>query len=205
LIDPATGYPLNQNTFENIANRQPDFKLGIINNFTYKGLNLNFNIDVRKGGDVFNATEMFLYINGLSTRTLDREQPRVIKGVLKDGLENTESPTPNNISIVPYYTQGYYTASTSEADFIEDVDWVRLRDISLSYRLPAALLKRIGVFKNITLSVSGQDLFMITNYTGADPNVNGLNATSRGFGGAGIDFGAISNPRRYNFGVRFQL
>lgn len=205
LIDPATGYPLNQNTFENIANRQPDFKLGIINNFTYKGLNLNFNIDVRKGGDVFNATEMFLYINGLSTRTLDREQPRVIKGVLKDGLENTENPTPNNISIVPYYTQGYYTASTSEADFIEDVDWVRLRDISLSYRLPAALLKRIGVFKNITLSVSGQDLFMITNYTGADPNVNGLNATSRGFGGAGIDFGAISNPRRYNFGVRFQL
>jgi hypothetical protein len=148
---------------------------------------------------------MFLYINGLSTRTLNREDPRVIKGVLRDGLENTSTPTPNNISIIPYYSQGFYTASLSEADFVENVDWVRLRDVSLSYKLPAALLKRIGVLKAMSVSVSGQDLFMITNYTGADPNVNGLNATSRGFGGAGIDFGAISNPRRYNFGIRVQL
>ena len=205
LIDPSTGYPIIQSTFDNIADRQPKFKLGIINTVSFYGLSLNFNIDVRKGGDVFNATEMFLYQNGLSKRTLDREQPRVIKGVLRDGLENTATPTPNNIAIVPYYTQGFYNASISEADFIEEVDWVRLRDVSLSYKLSSALLKRIGLFKGITLSVSGQDLFLITNYTGADPNVNGLNATSRGFGGAGIDFGAISNPRRYNFGMRVQL
>ncbi|MDF2192806.1 SusC/RagA family TonB-linked outer membrane protein [Paraflavitalea sp. CAU 1676] len=205
LIDPATGYPINQNTFENIANRQPDFKLGIINNFSYKGFNLNFNIDIRKGGDVFNANEMYLYTNGLSTRTLDREQPRVIKGILKDGLENSDKPTPNSIAVIPYYTQGYYNASTSEADFIEEVNWLRMRDITLSYRLPDALLKRMRVFKSLAITASAQDLFMITNYTGADPNVNSLNATSRGFGGAGIDYGALSNPRRFNFGVRFQL
>lgn len=205
LIDPATGYPINQNTFENIADRQPDFKLGIINNFSYKGFNLNFNIDIRKGGDVFNANEMYLYVNGLSKRTLDREQPRVIKGILKDGLENTANPTPNNIAVIPYYTQGYYNASTSEADFIEDVNWLRMRDITLSYRLPDAMLKRMRIFRSFQITVSAQDLFMITNYTGADPNVNSLNATSRGFGGAGIDYGALSNPRRFNFGVRFQL
>lgn len=205
LIDPATGYPLNQNTFTNIADRQPDFKLGIINNFSYKGFNLNFNIDIRKGGDVFNANEMYLYVNGLSKRTLDREQPRVIKGILKDGLENTANPTPNTIAVVPYYTQGYYNASTSEADFIEDVNWLRMRDITLSYRFPDALLKRMRIFKSFAITASAQDLFIITNYTGADPNVNSLNATSRGFGGAGIDYGALSNPRRFNFGVRFQL
>jgi ferric enterobactin receptor len=205
LIDPATGYPINQNTFENIADRQPDFKLGIINNVSYKGFNLNFNIDIRKGGDVFNANEMYLYVNGLSKRTLDREQPRVIKGILKDGLENTSNPTPNNIAVIPYYTQGFYNASTSEADFIEDVNWLRMRDITLSYRLPNAMLKRMRIFKSFQITVSAQDLFMITNYTGADPNVNSLNATSRGFGGAGIDYGALSNPRRFNFGVRFQL
>jgi ferric enterobactin receptor len=205
LIDPATGYPINQNSFENIADRQPDFKIGIINSFNYKGFNLNFNIDIRKGGDVFNANEMYLYTNGLSTRTLNRETPRVIKGILKDGLENTDNPTPNGIAVTPYYTQGYYNASTSEADFIEDVNWLRMRDISLSYRFPDALIKRIRVIKNMTVSVSAQDLFIITNYTGADPNVNSLNATSRGFGGAGIDYGTISNPRRFNFGLRFQL
>lgn len=205
LIDPATGYPINQNTFENIADRQPDFKLGIINNFSYKGFNLNFNIDIRKGGDVYNANEMYLYVNGLSTRTLDRENPRVIKGILKDGLENTDNPTQNNIAIIPYYSQGFYNSSTSEADFIEDVNWLRMRDITLSYRLPDALLKRMRIFRSFVISASAQDLFIITNYTGADPNVNSLNSTSRGFGGAGIDFGALSNPRRFNFGVRFQL
>jgi len=47
------------------------------------------------------------------------------------------------------------------------------------------------------------DLFLITNYSGMDPNVNGLNAaTSRGVGGAGIDYGAIPTPRGINFGIR---
>ncbi|WP_315815495.1 hypothetical protein [Paraflavitalea speifideaquila] len=80
-----------------------------------------------------------------------------------------------------------------------------MRDITLAYRLPNNMLKRLRIFKSLAISISAQDLFMITNYTGADPNVNSLNATSRGFGGAGIDYGALSNPRRFNFGVRFQL
>lgn len=205
LINPTTGYPIQQNTFENVADRQPDFKIGLINSFTYKDLNLNFNLDIRKGGDVFNANEMYLYTNGLSTKTIDRETPRVIKGILKDGLENSATPTVNKIAITPYYTTGYYSSTVSEADFIEDVNWVRLRDVTLSYKLSNNLIKRIGLFKGISLTVSAQDLFLITNYSGADPNVNGLNATSRGFGGAGIDFGAISNPRRYNCGIRVQL
>lgn len=207
LIDPATGYPITNSTFQNIADRQPDFKIGIINSFSYAGFNLNFNLDIRKGGDVFNANEMYLYTLGLSKKTLDRETPRVIQGVLRDGLENTATPTLNNIALTPYYTQAYYTttANVSEADFIESVDWLRLRDISLSYKLPTNMLKRIGVLKGATVTVSAQDLFMITNYSGADPNVNGLNASSRGLGGAGIDFGAISSPRRINFGFRFQF
>jgi ferric enterobactin receptor len=205
LIDPATGYPINDNNFQNIADRQPDFKIGLINSFGYKGFNLNFNIDIRKGGDVFNANEMYLYTNGLSVRTLDREQPRVIKGVLKDGLENTATPTRNAIALTPYYTNGYYSASVSEADFIESVDWVRLRDITLAYKFSPNLLKRIGLFKGISVSVSATDLFMITNYSGADPNVSSLNASSRGFGGQGIDWGSVSNPRRFNAGIRVQL
>jgi ferric enterobactin receptor len=207
LIDPATGYPITDATFQNIADRQPKFKIGIINSFTYKSFALNFNLDIRKGGDVFNANEMYLYTIGLSKKTLDREQPRVIQGILRDGLENTANPTRNTVAITPYFTQAYYTTTTqvSEADFVESVDWLRLRDITLSYKLPSSVIKKLRVIKGMTISVSGQDLFLITNYSGADPNVNGLNASSRGLGGAGIDYGAISNPRRYNVGLRMQL
>ena len=49
------------------------------------------------------------------------------------------------------------------------------------------------------------DLFMITNYTGADPAVNGTNASTGGAGGVGFDYGALSVPRGFNFGVRVGL
>jgi ferric enterobactin receptor len=48
-------------------------------------------------------------------------------------------------------------------------------------------------------------LFFITNYTGADPNVNTNTAFSRGYGGGGIDYGSISSPRGYNFGLKVQF
>ncbi|MGH9895061.1 MAG: TonB-dependent receptor domain-containing protein, partial [bacterium] len=90
LIDPATGLPIRSTDFIDAGyDRQPDFNLGLTNTFRYKRFTLDFLLDIRKGGDVFNATEHYLTARGLSPRTLDREQPRVIPGVLRDGRENT--------------------------------------------------------------------------------------------------------------------
>jgi hypothetical protein len=194
-----------------VGDRTPDFSMGIQNSFSYKSFSVNFNIEIRKGGDIFNGTEMSLYKNGLSTRTLDRENPRVIKGVLRDGLENTNNPTPNTIVVIPYYRNDYYngTASTSagtvEADFVEhDVNWMRLRDITLSYRFSSALIKRLRI-RTMSFYVTATDLFMITNYTGADPSVNGNNTATGGAGGMGIDFGAVSTPRTISTGLRISF
>src|SRR6185436_1905023 len=133
-----------------VADRQPDFTMGLVNTFTiFKQWNFSFNLDLRRGGDVYNGTEEFLYRVGMSTRTLDRETPRVIRGVLNDGLQNTNNPTPNTIVITPLFRSDYYTTGggTSQ-DFIEkDVHWVRLRDVTLAYSFPSSLLKRQKVIK----------------------------------------------------------
>ena len=50
--------------------------------------------------------------------------------------------------------------------------------------------------------VKGTDLFLITNYTGLDPIVNGNTAAVGGSGGVGIDFGNFPMPRGFNFGIR---
>ena len=155
---------------------------------------------------MFNANEYLLYVTGLSKRTLDRETPVVINGVLNDGLQNTTNPTINSITVYPYYRSDYYAAgNVTEADFIETVNWMRLRDATLSYTLPKSLLKRQKVFTNASVFVTGTDLFIITNYTGADPSVNANTAFSRGYGGAGIDYGSISTPRGLNFGCKIQF
>ncbi len=205
LIDPTTGLPISNGTFVTQGDRQPKFMVGFVNNFSYKGINLSFLLDFRKGGDVFNGNELFLTRYGLSARTLDRQQARVIPGVLRDGNENSTNPTANTIQVTPYYQNNYYLLAT-ESDFVEhNINWMRLRDVTLSYTLPNSLLKRQNVFKQASVFVTGTDLFLITNYSGADPDVNGNNTSTRGSGAAGFDFGTVATPRTISFGLRVRL
>jgi ferric enterobactin receptor len=207
LISPLSGLPTSTGAeFFIVGDRQPDFKVGLINTFNYKDFTFSFNLDFRKGGDVFNGNEFILYLTGLSKLTLDREKPVNINGVLNDGLQNTTNPTSNNITVFPYYRSDYFTAtSVTESDFIESVNWMRLRDATLTYRLPKKLLQRQKFMKSASVFVTGTDLFMITNYSGADPSVNANSAFARGYGGAGIDYGALATPRGLNFGLRVQF
>jgi ferric enterobactin receptor len=206
LINPATGLPISSGDFAVVGDRQPDFRVGLINSFNYKNLSFSFNLDFRKGGDVFNGNEYFLFLTGLSTKSVDRETPVTITGVLNDGLQNTTTPTKSTITVYPYYRSDFYgTSAATEADFIESVNWMRLRDATLSYRLPASLLKKQNFVKGASVFVTGTDLFIITNYTGADPSVNTNNASNRGVGGAGIDYGSLSTPRGLNAGIKVQF
>ncbi|WP_443945353.1 SusC/RagA family TonB-linked outer membrane protein [Pedobacter sp. AW1-32] len=203
LISPSTGLPIKDVNFTPIGDRTPDFTAGITNSFRYKNFNLSFLLDIKVGGDIYNATEEYLYIRGLSKLSLDREVPRIIDGVFRDGLENTANPTKNNIVVIPYITTSYYANSFNTADFIQkDVNWVRLKDITLSYSLPKTLFAKSRTFKSATVFVTGTDLLMITNYNGVDPQTSGLSAAAGGLGGLGIDYGSAGQPRGYNFGVR---
>ena len=197
LIDPTTGLPLRSAAFiDGGYDRQPDYTVGLTNNFKFKRLSLNFLLDFRKGGDVFNATQHFLTVRGLGTNTLDRDVPRVIKGVLRDGNENTDHPTQNTIVVVPSVNTGYYTNMSEELFIEKNINWVRLRDITLSLALPERFAKNASVY------VTGTDLFLITNYTGMDPIVNGNSAAVGGSSGVGIDYGNFPIPRGLNFGLR---
>ncbi|PYO91618.1 MAG: SusC/RagA family TonB-linked outer membrane protein [Gemmatimonadetes bacterium] len=198
LIDPATGLPIRSTTFIDAGyDRQPDFTIGLGNTFRYKRFTLDFLLDIRKGGDVFNATQHYLTTHGLSMETLDRDQPRVLDGVLRDGRENSANPTPNNIVIVPSVQTAYYTNMSEELYIEKDINWLRLRDLTVRYELPGRL---VGA-RNASVYLTGTDLFLITNYSGFDPIVNGNTAAVGGSGAVGMDFGNFPMPRAVNFGV----
>lgn len=207
LINPSTGLPiLNTKEWVVVGDRQPDFNVGLTNTFTYKNLSLNFLLDFRKGGDVYNATEHYLTTRGLSMRTLDRETPRIVTGVLKDGLENTANPTPNNIPVDLSRNSSYWASIYPHNNFIEkDVNWVRLRDVTLNYSLPASILGKAKFINSASVFVTGTDLFLLTNYSGLDPIANGNSAAVGGAGGVGFDYGNFPLPRGLNFGVRVGL
>lgn len=206
LINPANGQPLMDTTFPIVGDRNPDFVVGLLNSFSYRNFRMSFLLDIRKGGDVYNGTEAYLSAQGLSTRTLNREQPLIVNGVLRDGLENSANPTQNNIQVSPYYQNEYYNINIVDSNFIEkDINWLRMRDITVSYNVPSEILKKSKIFQSISMNLTVTDAFIVTNYSGADPAVNGLNASAGGAGGTGFDYGVISNPRGVNLGFKFGL
>ena len=202
LINPSSGLPIINQNFLPIGDRTPDFTIGLTNRFRYKNLNLSFLLDIRKGGDVFNGNAAYLYRTGLSNKFLDRETPVTFKGVLRDGLENTDNPTTNTIQISPLYRSDFFSA-LPESEFVEkDVNWIRLRDVTLSYNFPEKVMKSTKIFRSGGLFVTATDLFMLTNYTGSDPSVNGTTATSGGAGAAGLDYGTLAMPRNLTVGLK---
>jgi TonB-linked SusC/RagA family outer membrane protein len=206
LIDPTNGFPQVDPNYTKIADRNPDFQLGIGNTFTYKNWSLTFLLDIKKGGDILNANEIWAVQNGASLRTLDREVARIYPGVLADGLQNTTTPTENTISIVPHYNSSIYTARTLAVDYVEkDVHWLRMRDITLRFNAGKQLINKLRWFSSASAFITGTDLFMITNYTGVDPTAAGNSAATLGNGSFGIDFGSLSIPRGINFGLQVQF
>ncbi len=203
LISPTTGIPQN-NGGSNfvIGDRSPDFTLGTLNSFKYKNLTLSFLWDLKVGGDIYNGTDKFLTNLGKNARTANRTTPLIVDGVLADGLQNTANPTKNTIVIVPYYTNTYYTSLPDE-EFIEhNVNWFRLRDVSLNYRLPQNYLGKLKGLKGLNFFVTGNDLILLTNYHGADPAVNANNPSTSGVGGFGLDYGSAPTPLSLSFGLR---
>lgn len=207
LIDPATGLPLMTNDlYSYIGDRTPDFTLGVVNRLRIANFSLSFLWDFSFGGDVFNGTEYLLYKKGLSLKTLDREQPRIVKGVLKDGLENSANPTPNVIAITPYYNSRFFSETIASDMFVEkDVNTIRLRDITLSYSFNERMMKRMPFLRNLSVYTTLTDVFLFTNYSGIDPESNSNTAALGGIGGYRMDLGNMGRPLTINFGINVKL
>lgn len=209
LINPANGLPIQTDNpiWPAVGDRNPDFRMGFYNSFKYKNLGLNFLWDVKKGGDVYNGTGLYLYNLGLHPKSIENRETTVsFDGVLKDGLENTSNPTVNSVTIIPYYNNTFYSASVIDQEFIErDVNWIRLRDITLSYQFPAAWLKKNKFFKTAAVGFTATDLILITNYTGGDPGVNGTTVATGGSGSSGFDYGNLPVGKTFNVSVRISL
>ena len=101
---------------------------------------------------------------------------------------------PNTIVVVPAVQSDYYRTISEELFIEKDINWLRLRDVRLTYALPARIARNANVW------VQGTDLLLFTNYSGLDPLTNGNTAAVGGSGAVGIDFGNFPNPRGFNFG-----
>ncbi len=210
IVDEATGLYAPTNVETNvIGNREPDFIGGLNNNLSYKNLNFSFLFDIRKGGDIYNGTEYYLTVNGLSTRTLDRESVTV-SGVSKaTGEPLTYTYEAGQTYVVngasrsgEYMIQQYWANNYARNayNFMTSTNWLRLRSMALSYDF-TELLGNGTFIKGLSASVAGYNLFLWTNYKGMDPEVSVSGSGTGGSGSMGIDYAGVPATRSITFGL----
>lgn len=196
---PSYGYPVYPDGEKNLGNVLPNWTMGINNAFTFKDVTLSFLIDIKNGGVMWNGTKGAMYYFGTHADTESRgEGETIIAGVKEsDG-------SPNDIPIVKdinWYVLGPgsgFTGPTSQ--FIEETDWVRLRELTLSYKLNKSLLNRT-FFHSAEVYFSGRNLWLSTPYTGIDPETSLIGAGN----GQGLDYFNMPGTKSYTFGLRLTL
>ncbi len=194
-------------TYE-IGNREPIFAGGWNNTLRFKDFVFNMLWDFRVGGDVYNGTLYQMTVAGTAKQTENRDR-LVIEGVYNDQPVKKEfiadqtyeynGKTVSGQYIINNYWQNYYTQEC--ANFMTNVNALRLRSISLSYSLPKKVLAKTNNFiKNCTFTVSGNNLLLFTNYYG-DPEVAAAGAGTIGSSSVGIDWCCVPALAGCNFGI----
>jgi TonB-linked SusC/RagA family outer membrane protein len=172
-----------------IGNPNPDFIWGFNNTLEYKGFDLNFFIYAMQGNDIYSFTLFELellsgYANS-TTRALYRWTPT------------------NTNTDVPKATDSRSRISSSR--FVYDGSFIRLKNVSLGYRLPKQLMDRWGL-SYARIYVSGQNLLTFTDYPGVDPEVNWRGVGDSGGNiNIGLDYGGYPAAKSYTVGIQVKF
>ncbi|RLD69409.1 MAG: SusC/RagA family TonB-linked outer membrane protein [Bacteroidetes bacterium] len=208
LVDPTNGQYLPTSTSDNvIGNPNPDWNGGLNNAFRYKNLTFSFLIDVQKGGDIWSldmayglGTGMYeetAYINDLGNpvrNSLADGGGFINEGVNPDGSINT-----TRINAARYGAFGYRRGLPNSA-FLYDASYVKLREVVLSYTLPAKLFSN-NFISGASLSFVGSNLWIIhKNLPHADPE-SGLGAGNL----QGYSVGSLPSTRNFGFNIKLHF
>lgn len=160
LIVNDLGLPIASATEEKLGNYYPDLLGGFNNTFNYKNLSLNVLIDFRFGGEAIDWTSRELAEHGLIKSTLEGREGMVLDAVTESGAANTTEIT----------AQEYWTSVVAiPGAHLQDLSNVRLRELSLNYKFPAAFLDKIFL-NRASISLIGRNLFFISKKAdGVDP------------------------------------
>ena len=204
VISQKTGLPLQDPTNGKVGDPTPDFTIGFRNTVSYKNLQLSFLIDYRKGGDVYNGTSGVLNYFGVGAATLNRNEVVTFDGVAADANGKPTSAV-NKVSTIIGGTDGgsnYYRKygfTGLDELTVQDGSWIRLRDVNIAYSVPTSMLSKTP-FGAASITLTGRNLFLITDYTGIDPETN---LTGNASNVIGYDY--FNNPNTKSYGFKLNV
>ncbi len=179
-FDPETGEPIQEDVQRFVGKSAlPDWTGGLSTSLQYYNWNFNMYFNGQFGNYIYNNTA-----NAFFTAGAFRGGRNVPAEVLQTG-------------------ESLDAAAEVSTRFLERGDFVRLQSATLSYDLP---LRNDGYnyIKSVRLSLTGQNLFVITDYSGLDPEISvtpGAGDLLNGLPVFGIDYTAYPRPRTFTLGI----
>ncbi|WP_020601031.1 SusC/RagA family TonB-linked outer membrane protein [Spirosoma panaciterrae] len=199
-VDPQTGNvvydDVNKDGKITVDDRQlvgsiwPKFFGGLTNSFSYKGFDVNLFFSYQYGNKIYNHNRFFGEGGGA------RDDARII---FKSNLARwqkpgdvTDVPRPDGINVNNYRDGG--------SRWLEDGSFLRLKSLTVGYTVPKELTRRLGI-QNVRLYAVGTNLWLLTKYTGLDPE----SSSSSDQNAQGIDLGTPPQPVGIQGGISLTL
>jgi len=162
---------------EFLGSALPDFTYSLSSSLTFKGFDASMFWYGTQGNKVYNNTANALFLRG----------PLENSGnVRADIATNSESPSNSN---------------AFSSRFIEDGSFLRLANITIGYTFNTKSIKWLS---KLRVYATGNNLLLITNYKGFDPEVN-INASNNNVPSLGVDYSTFPKSRTFTFGVNLQF
>lgn len=222
IVDANTGLPKVTDDLRVLGNASWKWTGGLTTNFTYRNLSLSAIFDIKMGADVYSMSSRSSYQTGKEKATLPgrdawyaSEEKRLEAGltegrwtpsggyVTEGVIEVTDANgqvtyTPNTKFIDPekYWA---HIADKTPVPFIYDNSYVKIREITLAYRLPKSWVK--NVFEDVSVSFVARNPFILyKNVPNIDPDSNYNNGS-----GMGLEYGSLPSRRSYGFNVNVKF
>ncbi|MDW7692285.1 SusC/RagA family TonB-linked outer membrane protein [Flammeovirgaceae bacterium SG7u.111] len=215
------GLPVASNELRYLGNYNPDFMVGLTNEFRYKNLSFSFLFDWREGGELYSETRLIAATAGNVDETLfgrdtefggvswvDANGNTRTDGIIGEGVKevfNSEGEVTgyvkNDVATAAssYHNKRYKRENETEGMY--DASFIKLREMKLTYQLPSSLFVN-NFLQSVSVSAVGRNLAIWNSFPHGDSEVLGY---VNGQFLPGIEAHPIPSARSWGFNVNLKF
>jgi TonB-linked SusC/RagA family outer membrane protein len=197
------GIAQRENNVSTLGNGVYKLTGGWNNRFTYRNVSLAFLLDFKFGAKLFSGTNLSLVSNGQHKKTLEGRENNPLGEITGKGvmLDSNGNYVPNNVKLsAQEYWRGIVNNNIAE-EFVYDASFLKLRELSLCYHIPQAILNKQNTIKGLNISLVARNLWTIMKHTdNIDPESAYNNSN-----GQGLELNGYPATRSVGFNVNVKF
>ena len=200
-VSPTTGYPIQNTALTERGSTLPRHMVGLGSSFTYSDFRLSFNFEYRGGNVMYSDLGRQMTFTGSGAWTSNRSEQIYPNSYYIDPTSGADVKNNSVYVREPEYALWVNNYRLIAENFVTPGWFIKLRDLNLSYNIPASLVKKSKIFSGANVALYGRNLFTIVDNKNqfTDPEFSYTSGN-----GLGISNTAQTPPvRQYGFNVNF--